>query len=108
MIRCPVCREARVVIVLDTERRAWCLRCGARWVQEGSFQRAIRANHPSVGSRTFGRDQSERFARRATAAGSRPEGPRPGRRPPLVLIPRTEADRTEQDEMRLNREEVEP
>ncbi|MGH2655561.1 MAG: hypothetical protein ACRDIZ_02480 [Actinomycetota bacterium] len=78
MVRCPVCREARVLIVLDTERRARCLRCGARWVQEGSFQRAIRANHPSVGTLTRG--EAPQPGRVPTPAGrGKEEGqPAPG------------------------------
>lgn len=41
MVRCPVCESARVVVVLSPSRRAFCVRCGSRWIQEGSLQRAI-------------------------------------------------------------------
>jgi Zn-finger nucleic acid-binding protein len=42
MVRCPVCESVRVVIVVAPARRAFCIRCGTRWVQEGSLQRSIR------------------------------------------------------------------
>jgi hypothetical protein len=42
MVRCPVCESARIVIVVSPLRRAFCTACGARWIQEGSEQRAIR------------------------------------------------------------------
>jgi len=41
MVRCPVCESARVVVVLSPSRRAFCVRCGSRWIQEGGLQRAI-------------------------------------------------------------------
>ena len=41
MVRCPVCESARVVVVLSPTRRAFCVRCGSRWIQEGSVQRGI-------------------------------------------------------------------
>ena len=41
MVRCPVCESARVVVVLSPTRRAFCVRCGSRWIQEGSVQRSI-------------------------------------------------------------------
>jgi len=41
MVRCPVCESARVVVVLSPSRRAFCVRCGSRWIQEGSVQRSI-------------------------------------------------------------------
>jgi hypothetical protein len=42
MSRCPVCQSVRIVVVLGSTRHAFCTRCGARWIQEGSEQRAIR------------------------------------------------------------------
>jgi len=42
MSRCPVCEDWRIVIVVAPGRRAFCVRCGARWEQEGSLQRRIR------------------------------------------------------------------
>jgi len=42
MARCPVCQSARIVIVVSPDRRAFCTACGARWIQEGSEQRAIK------------------------------------------------------------------
>jgi hypothetical protein len=41
MARCPVCSSLRVVIVIAPTRRAFCTGCGARWIQEGSVQRAV-------------------------------------------------------------------
>ena len=42
MIACPLCESKRVVVVLAPSRRAFCAHCGARWIQEGSYQRAVR------------------------------------------------------------------
>ena len=42
MSRCPVCRSVRIVIVVSPERPAFCTACGARWIQEGSQQRAVK------------------------------------------------------------------
>ena len=42
MIRCPVCESPRVVVVLSPARRAFCVKCSSRWIQEGSLQRGIR------------------------------------------------------------------
>jgi len=41
LIRCPVCDSPRVVIVLSPERKAFCVKCSSRWIQEGSLQRAV-------------------------------------------------------------------
>ena len=41
-MRCPVCESARVVIVLSPARKAFCVKCSTRWIQEGSLQRSIR------------------------------------------------------------------
>jgi Zn-finger nucleic acid-binding protein len=42
MVRCPVCESPRVVVVVSPARKAFCVRCQSRWVQEGSHQRSIR------------------------------------------------------------------
>ena len=42
MVRCPVCEGTAVTIVLNSRPRASCGSCGATWIQEGSWQRAIR------------------------------------------------------------------
>jgi Zn-finger nucleic acid-binding protein len=42
MPRCPACESFRIVVVVSPERRAFCVRCGARWLQDGSLQRAVR------------------------------------------------------------------
>jgi hypothetical protein len=39
--QCPVCESRRVVLVLSPDPRAFCVICGARWVQEGSRQTGI-------------------------------------------------------------------
>jgi hypothetical protein len=41
MSRCPVCESYQIVVVLNHSPRAWCSRCGSRWIQEGSEQRRI-------------------------------------------------------------------
>lgn len=41
MQRCPVCDSSQIVVVVGPWPRAWCDRCGARWIQEGSEQRAV-------------------------------------------------------------------
>jgi hypothetical protein len=41
MLRCPMCDSARIVVVIDTGRRAFCTACGARWIQEGSRSRRV-------------------------------------------------------------------
>lgn len=38
MPRCPVCDSVRIVIVVNSERRAFCPECGSRWRQEGEHQ----------------------------------------------------------------------
>jgi hypothetical protein len=47
MPRCPVCESSRVVIVVSPHRPAFCTRCGARWTQSGSEQRAVHRLDPS-------------------------------------------------------------
>ena len=41
MSRCPICESFQIVVVLSHAPHAWCSRCGARWIQEGSEQRRI-------------------------------------------------------------------
>jgi len=48
LVRCPVCESARVVIVLSPARKAFCVKCSSRWIQEGSLQRAIRHGKTKV------------------------------------------------------------
>ena len=46
--RCPVCGSARVVVVINRTRGAFCSACGARWAQRGSEQRNVRPFFPSA------------------------------------------------------------
>jgi hypothetical protein len=46
MARCPVCASLRIVIVVSPERRAFCARCGSRWIQEGNQQRNVKRLTP--------------------------------------------------------------
>ena len=48
LIRCPACESARVVVVVSPSPKAFCVRCGARWVQEGSLQRQVRFSKPTT------------------------------------------------------------
>lgn len=41
MARCPVCESVRVVIVVAPSPRAFCSKCGSRWIQEGRRQRHV-------------------------------------------------------------------
>jgi hypothetical protein len=41
MSRCPICKSVRIVIVVSVTRRAFCTRCGTRWIQEGAEQRGV-------------------------------------------------------------------
>jgi len=43
LIRCPVCQSTTVTVVLNSKSHASCASCGATWIQEGSWQRFIRA-----------------------------------------------------------------
>ena len=45
MFRCPMCESARIVQVVSSTRRAFCVRCGARWVQDGQTQRSVQRIH---------------------------------------------------------------
>jgi Zn-finger nucleic acid-binding protein len=44
LVRCPVCESARVVVVLSPTPRAFCVKCSARWIQDGILQRQVQ--HP--------------------------------------------------------------
>ena len=47
MARCPVCESLRIVIVVGgSERRAFCARCGSRWIQDGGRQRNVKRLAP--------------------------------------------------------------
>jgi Zn-finger nucleic acid-binding protein len=48
MATCPVCQTPRIVVVIGSTRRAFCTRCGARWIQEGAVQRAVERFEASV------------------------------------------------------------
>ena len=41
MPRCPLCGSAHITIVASLHPHACCAGCGARWIQEGSTQRAV-------------------------------------------------------------------
>ncbi len=41
MSRCPLCETTRVLVVIDVTKRALCLGCGARWIQDGASRRRI-------------------------------------------------------------------
>jgi hypothetical protein len=41
MPRCPMCGSANITIVISLHPAAFCSTCGARWIQDGSEQRAI-------------------------------------------------------------------
>ena len=45
MPRCPVCGSARITISISLHPHAFCSSCGARWIQDGSEQRAIQRVH---------------------------------------------------------------
>jgi Zn-finger nucleic acid-binding protein len=54
--RCPVCESERVIHVVGRMRRAFCARCGTKWIQEGAEQRQIEPflvdpYHPTLRSR---------------------------------------------------------
>jgi hypothetical protein len=38
---CPVCRGARVVVVLKDDRRGFCCDCGSRWLETLAGERMI-------------------------------------------------------------------
>jgi hypothetical protein len=40
--RCPVCRSARILVILDARPRARCFECEAIWTQRGGEQLDIR------------------------------------------------------------------
>jgi Zn-finger nucleic acid-binding protein len=47
MSKCPVCTSTRIVIIVDATRRAFCTRCGTRWIQDGVIQRSVRRVRPA-------------------------------------------------------------
>jgi hypothetical protein len=52
--RCPVCGSLKVILVVSPTRRAFCGRCGARWLQEGGGRvepHAVTPDHPSLRGR---------------------------------------------------------
>jgi hypothetical protein len=58
VVHCPVCESQAVTIVLNSKPRASCSACGSTWIQEGSWQRAVRPGqrrlllHPTNGKGT--------------------------------------------------------
>jgi Zn-finger nucleic acid-binding protein len=48
MVRCPVCRSARVVVVLSMSRKAYCVRCSSKWIQDGTVQHSIQPGVPAA------------------------------------------------------------
>jgi Zn-finger nucleic acid-binding protein len=48
LIRCPLCQSTTVTVVLNSKSHASCARCGATWIQEGSWQRFIRPARPAL------------------------------------------------------------
>lgn len=38
MPKCPICAGGRIVVMVNAERRAFCLDCGSRWTQQGGHQ----------------------------------------------------------------------
>ena len=48
VLRCPACGSVRVIVVVSPVRRAFCSRCGVRWVQDGAVQRDIERPEPST------------------------------------------------------------
>ena len=54
--RCPLCASARITILISLHPHAFCSSCDARWIQDGSEQRAVRKGpkDPHVWSRANG------------------------------------------------------
>jgi hypothetical protein len=48
LVRCPVCESTAVTVVLNSKPHASCSCCGARWIQEGSWQHSIRPGQPKL------------------------------------------------------------
>jgi Zn-finger nucleic acid-binding protein len=42
MPRCPICDSAKITIMVSAHPYAFCSSCGARWIQDGGEQRAIK------------------------------------------------------------------
>jgi hypothetical protein len=51
MSRCPMCGSFQIVVEVSPWPSAWCDRCGARWIQEGTEQLAVHrpdASSPNI------------------------------------------------------------
>ena len=48
LVRCPVCDSTTVTVILNSRSDASCAECGATWIQEGSWQRAVRPRRPKL------------------------------------------------------------
>jgi hypothetical protein len=42
MSRCPVCESFQILVRISARPRASCDTCGARWIQQGSLQKAVK------------------------------------------------------------------
>ena len=42
MSRCPLCGSSRITVLDSMHPQAFCSNCGARWIQDGSRQGAIK------------------------------------------------------------------
>jgi hypothetical protein len=45
MPRCPLCGSSHITVLDSLHPQAFCSSCGARWIQDGSQQRAIKQVH---------------------------------------------------------------
>ena len=45
MSRCPLCGSSRITVLDSMHPQAFCCSCGARWIQDGSRQGAIKQVH---------------------------------------------------------------
>jgi hypothetical protein len=45
MPRCPLCGSSHVAVLDSLHPQAFCSSCGARWIQDGRRQRAIKQVH---------------------------------------------------------------
>jgi Zn-finger nucleic acid-binding protein len=57
---CPVCRSERVILVVSRKRRAFCARCGTKWIQEGAKQRQIEPRRVDQFTQTPGNGRNSR------------------------------------------------
>jgi hypothetical protein len=44
-MRCPLCGSSHVTVLDSLSPQAFCSSCGARWIQDGRQQRAIKQVH---------------------------------------------------------------